>query len=264
MNAIEIKNLCFKYQNEQIINDLSINIPKNSFLAIAGPNGVGKSTLLNIICKILHPQKGTISILQKNIHEYTTTQLATKIAMVNQNSNSSFSFSVLQTVMMARTPYLKTLGFETENDRNIVLDALKAADVEKFADRNLHQLSSGEKQRVLIARALAQQTDIILLDEQTSFLDYKHQVRIYDLLKKLQIENNKTIITITHDINLALQYCDKILFLAPDKTYLTPEPQDALSDEYLMKVFNAKGFIGSAGSQKFFLPMGKLAKDHKS
>ena len=134
-----------------------------------------------------------------------------------------------QTVSMARTPYLGTFGFMGKTDRQIVNDALEATDTSQFATRALGSLSGGERQRVFIARALAQKTPLLLLDEPTSFLDLKHQVNTYDLLKAAQLEQDKTIIAVTHDINLAAQYCDVILLLGSDSKYRYGCTRDVLS-----------------------------------
>jgi iron complex transport system ATP-binding protein len=264
MNIIEVKNLSFSYSQTPLLSDLSFDVGSGSFLAIAGPNGVGKSTLLNLLCASIKAQAGSITLDRQSLESYTTETLAKQVAVVRQEFVPSFGFSVLETVLMARTPYYGRLGFENEGDRQIVRHALEATDTAEFASRQLAQISGGERQRVFIARALAQQTPILMLDEPTSFLDLRHQVRIYDLLKQMQIEQNKTIIAITHDINLAAQYCDQVLLLGGDGQCYTGSPADILSPSRVSKVFGVEGFSGHVEKGRFFLPLGKLARDYRT
>jgi iron complex transport system ATP-binding protein len=289
---IEVDNLSFGYTPQSmILKDISFNVKSGTFLAIAGPNGAGKSTLLNLMCGILKPSsglprarsRGTIRIDSKSIESYKTETLAKKVAVVRQDNIDVFGFSVIETVLMARTPYFNTVGFESKADRHIVNEALQATDTAQFALRPLGNLSGGERQRVFIARALAQNTPILLLDEPTSFLDLKHQVKIYDLLKSAQLEKGKTIIAVTHDINLAAQYCDEILLLKKhtisstelrnnkqacpepaervDQNYYIGKTKDIFTPEQVEKVFGVRTFAGTVGQEKFFIPLGKLAKD---
>lgn len=258
---IDVSDLSFRYSQTQVLHDLTFQVTSGSFLTIAGPNGAGKSTILNLLSGLLTQNSGTIQIDNAPIQTYSRRDLAKQIAVVRQEFVPVFGFSVAQTVMMARTPYYSSLGFESPTDRKLVKEALRATDTEQFAARLLAELSGGERQRVFIARALAQDTPILLLDEPTSFLDLKHQVGIYDLLKKMQLEKGKTIVTITHDINLAAQYSDETLLLANDGTYHVGSVESVLSLQQVEKVFAVRTFAGTIGQRKFFLPLGKFAKD---
>ena len=260
MSMIEVENLSFRYGRLEILRNLSFSVEPGRFLAIAGPNGAGKSTLLGLLCKSLKQNSGTIKVDSAKIKSYSTEQLARKVALVRQEFVPTFGFSVIETVMMARTPYFNQTGFETQADRDIVQDALEATETEQFASRQLGQISGGERQRVFIARAMAQDTPVLLLDEPTSFLDLRHQVQIYDLLKKMQLEKGKTIVAITHDINLAAQYCDEVLLLAGDTDYHTGVPEEVFTTERIESVFGITGFAGQLGTGKFFLPLGEFAK----
>ena len=263
-NIIEVENLSFSYTPQStVLTDISFEVMPGTFLAVAGPNGAGKSTLLNLLCGTLRAKSGTIRIDAAAIESYKAEALAKKVAVVRQEFVPVFGFSVMEMVLMARTPYFGQLGFESKADRQIVNEALKATDTIQFASRPLANLSGGERQRVFIARALAQNTDILLLDEPTSFLDLKHQVGIYDLLKKAQLEKGKTIVLVTQDINLAAQYADKILLLGVDSTYHIGKIKDVFLPEQIEKVFDIRIFTGKVGQEKFFLPLGKFAKDGK-
>ncbi len=262
MSAIlEIKDLSFGYSpSNMILKDLSFDVVPGTFLAIAGPNGVGKSTLLNLMCKALKPKSGTIWIDSKPIKSYDNRTLAAKVAVVRQEFVPVFGFSVAETVLMARTPYFGTMGFDSQADRQISEDALEATDTARFAARPLTSLSSGERQRVFIARALAQNSPILLLDEPTNFLDLKHQVGIYDLLKTTQLEKGKTIIAVTHDINLATQYCDEVLLLGTGFSYIKGKTEMVLVPEQIKKAFDVDVIAATSGQESFFIPMGKFAK----
>jgi len=261
---IKVENLSFGYTPQNtILKNLSFEVVPGAFVGIAGPNGAGKTTLLNLLCGLLSSDAGSIRIAAADIDSYSVKELARKAAVVASEFVPVFDFTVEETVMMGRTPYLGTFGFESEADRQIAVEALNATDTGHFASRPLGSLSSGERQRVFIARALAQNADILLLDEPTSFLDLKHQVGIYDLLKATQVEKGKTIVTVTHDINLAAQYCDKILLLGADGTYEYGCAGDIFSPEQIKKVFGVRVFVGKVGREKFFIPLGKFSKDSR-
>jgi len=261
---IEVENLSFGYTSEAaILKDMSFNVRPGTFVAIAGPNGAGKSTLLNLMCRALTPNSGTIRIDAAAIESFSTRALAAKVAVVRQELVPIFGFSVMETVLMARTPYYGPTGFESRADREVANDALEATDTARFAYRPLTSLSSGERQRVFIARALAQNSPIMLLDEPTNFLDLKHQVGIYDLLKTAQVEKGKTIVAVTHDINLATQYCDEILLLGAEGGYHIGKTEAVLSPDKIKEVFDVNVFAGMIGDGKFFIPLGKFAKDRR-
>jgi iron complex transport system ATP-binding protein len=276
MSIIEVSHLSFGYPEGprfaasrktetqvEVLRDLSFEVMPGTFLVIAGPNGTGKTTLLNLLCGSLVPKSGSIRIDAAAIESYSTEALAAKVAVVRQEFVPVFGFSVIEMVLMARTPYYGQMGFESKADRQIVNEALKATDTAQFASRTLASLSGGERQRVFIARALAQNTAILLLDEPTSFLDLKHQVGIYDLLKRMQLEKGKTIVAVTHDINLAAQYADVTLLLAADSSYQYGRARDVFSPEQIEKVFGVRVFSGKVGQEKFFIPLGKFAKDSR-
>jgi iron complex transport system ATP-binding protein len=262
---IEVENLCFAYKAQsEILKNISFGLEQGSFLSIAGPNGAGKTTLLNLLSGLLKPMSGSIKIDDAPLQSYSIKRLAKKIAVVRQEFVPVFEFSASQVVSMARTPYLGALAFETDADKEAVAEALEMTDTARFADRPLNHLSGGERQLIFIARALAQQTPILFLDEPTSFLDMKHQVGIYDLLKKMQIEKQKTIVAVTHDINLAAQYSDMTLLLAANGGYEFGPTRDVLTTERIENVFGVKTFSAQIGQSRFFFPLGKYVKDSRA
>ncbi|MFA5422827.1 MAG: ABC transporter ATP-binding protein [Phycisphaerae bacterium] len=257
---IEIENVSFAYAARPVLRNISFAVEQGEFLAVAGPNGSGKSTLLNLICGQLKPSNGQIRIDGADINSYSVKELARKIAVVRQEFVPAFDFTAAEIVAMARTPYMSAFGFESDADKKIINDALKATQTIQFAARPIGQLSGGERQRVFIARALAQQGPILLLDEPTNFLDFKHQVVIYDLLKETQRQSGKTIISVTHDINLAMQYCDKAVLLSEQK-YHIGSPDEVFTRQRIEEVFDVTAFEGAMEKGRFFMPLGKLAKD---
>ena len=259
MNTIlKIKNLGFSYKNQNVISNLSFEINSGSFVAIAGPNGSGKSTLLKLMCKILKPNKGNILFDDKNLSKFNTKELSQKIALVPQDFSAAFDFSVTQTVLMGRINKLGALGFAQPNDFKIVKQAIEATEISHLKDRSINELSGGERQRCFIARALAQETPVILLDEPTSFLDLKHQVGIYDLLKKMQLSEGKTIITVTHDINLATQYANNVLLMDNNHNCVFDKSLAVLTKENIERVY----FVDTVNFEKagihYFFPKSNL------
>ena len=258
---IRVKNLNFSYSEQPLLQSLCLEVRKGEFVSIAGPNGAGKTTLLNLLSGSLKVQSGTIEVDSQPIQNYSVRSLAQKIAVVRQEFVPIFDFTAAEIVSMARIPYSDTFGFESKSDKKIIKEAMEITETLQFASRALRNLSSGERQRVFIARAMAQDTPILLLDEPTSFLDIKHQVNIYDLLKSAQQEKGKTIIAITHDINLAAQYSDTVLLMSAEGNYQYGRTIEILVPPEIERVFGIRTFVGRVGEENFFLPLGKFAKD---
>jgi iron complex transport system ATP-binding protein len=257
--CIEIKNLHFSYKNRpQLLKGIDFHLERGSFMSIAGPNGTGKTTLLNLLSGLLKPVSGSITIDSIPLSSYSINRLAKKIAVVRQEFVPVFEFSARQVVAMARTPWLGAIAFETEADNQAIENALEITGTARFADRPLNQLSGGERQLVFIARALAQTSPILLLDEPTSFLDIKHQVDIYDLLKKMQLDKQKTIVAVSHDINLAAQYSNTVLLLEADGGYVFGPTREILSAQRIESVFGVKTFSAQINGSKFFFPLGSF------
>lgn len=267
--GVTVDRISFGYGKDScVLRDVTFSVKAGSFLAIAGPNGAGKTTLLKLLCGELEAQSGTITLDDTPIGALTVDQRARRMAVVRQLSTPAFGYTVAETVMMARTLYLGSGGFESRQDRSIVREALRATDTEILANRALVSLSGGERQRVYIARALAQQTALLLLDEPTSSLDLRHQVSIHELLKTAQKERQRTIISITHDINLAARYCDAILLLGgtaggqgphdrrQPSVYFMGTPDQVLSEERLEQVFGIKIACGIVAGRRVFTPLG--------
>lgn len=261
MSLVEIQNLSFAYAEQAVLRELSVSVQKNEFWAIVGPNGSGKSTFLSLLSGQLKPQTGSVQIDGQSVNTFSIRDLAAKLSLVRQEFIPAFGFSVRETVMMARFHRRKSTFFAEAGDVEAVEAALQATDTQEFADRPLGHLSGGERQRVFIARALAQETPILLLDEPTSHLDLKHQVRIFDLLKQMQCQQGKTILLVTHDINLACQYSDRVLLLSNEGKSFQGSSEEVLDVRHIEETFGVKGYQGRIRREKFFLPLGRFSKD---
>ena len=266
--AIQTEHVTFGYgRGRLVLRDVSLEVQAGTFLAVVGPNGAGKSTLINILAGLLKPQSGAVLLEGANLRSSRVQDIARRVAVVRQEFIPVFGFSVMETVLMARTLHYGRLGFESKADRELVRRALELTETSEFASRSLDSLSAGERQRVFIARGLAQNTPILLLDEPTSFLDLKHQVKIYDLLKSVQLEKSTTIVAITHDLNLATQYCDETLLLYPLSSQPAESPscrigktRDILTPEEIERAFDVRVFSTLVGDERFLVPLASRAR----
>jgi len=238
MSLLRIDNISFAYQNIPVVEGISLTINKGDFWAFIGPNGSGKTTLLKLMNGLLSPQKGRIYADGIPIHTMTRQQIAQFMAVVPQGFTPFSSFTVLDVVLMGRTPHLHNRSFENDNDMEIAEQAMKKTDTLSFAHRSMNHLSGGEVQRVLIARALAQVPQFLLLDEPTTFLDLRHQAEIMAILQKLNKEENVTIVVITHDINLASLYCTQIALFKNGKLKAMGNARDVITEKNMAEVYN--------------------------
>ncbi len=241
--AVHINNLGLSYGDKEILHDISLTVEAGEFFIIIGPNGSGKTSLLKTIVGINHQYTGNIAIMGKRLREYPRRNLARKIAVVPQQAPEDFPFVVRETVLMGRSPHLGLLEMERKEDHDIAQQAMEFTDIAHLADRYLDQISGGERQRVIIARAICQQTPIILLDEPTASLDPAHQIKIMDLMAKLQTEKQTTIIMVSHDLNLASFYGDRLLLLKEGKQVVTGSPHEVLTHKQLEQSYGCKMLV---------------------
>lgn len=235
---LKIEGLYFKYNNINILEDIHLEFNSGDFVGILGPNGCGKTTLLNNINRWLKPSKGSIYLDDMDLTRMSPKKLARHVATVTQDVTMDINFSVLEVVLMGRNPYLKNFEVETEKDVEIAKAAMEFADIWHLRDKPVNQLSGGERQRVLIARALTQQPRILLLDEPTSHLDINYQWEILELLKKMVAEKKLIVIIVMHDLNLASMFCDKIILLKDHKIYKMGYTRDVLTEQNIKDLFN--------------------------
>lgn len=239
---IEVTNLIFSYGRgtEPILKELNLRIMVGELVGLLGPNGSGKSTLLKLMSGILPPRSGKVSFHGKEISTIGRKEMARKVAVVPQESPIVFPFRVIEVVLMGRYPHLKGLTLEGKQDLEMVREAMELTDIRHLADRRITELSGGEKQRVIIARALVQQPELLLLDEPTTFLDIRHQMAIYDLLRGLNQREGLTIVGVMHDLNWAARYCRRLLLLKDGRVWCDGPPEKVLHPENIWEVFQAE------------------------
>ncbi|NIQ40179.1 MAG: ATP-binding cassette domain-containing protein [Proteobacteria bacterium] len=234
---IKTKDLSFRYNDGWILQDLAFSVEKGDFLGIVGPNGTGKTTLLKLLYRLVLPQKGQVLIGGKDLTLMTRKEISRKIAVVSQETQINFPFVALEIVLMGRSPHLKGLQFERKRDFDIATNAMELTDTLEVAHRPFNELSGGEKQRIFIARAVAQETDLILLDEPTANLDIRHQVQFYNLMTTLNTEKSITIVTVSHEINLASEFCKNILLLNEGSVFALGKPGDVITKKNIEAVY---------------------------
>lgn len=228
---LSLRGVSFVYSGANVLDGIDLDVRAGERLAILGPNGAGKSTMLRLLVGTLTPDAGQVLLDGADLASLRGADRARRLAFVPQESRVAFDFTVLEIVLMGRSPRLGLLGIEGAKDLEVARRALDFTDAGALADRPISQLSSGERQRVLLARALAQEPDTILLDEPTAFLDLGHQVRIHRLLAGLHRERGTTVVFVSHDLNLAARYADRIVLIAggrilqdgPPARVLTPD-----------------------------------------
>ncbi len=254
--SLQIKNLSFGYKkNQMILNNINLEIKQGEILGILGPNGTGKTTFIKCINNIHKPNEGRILYDGNNIMNLSQLNIAKIIAYVPQYTNNFFPMNVIDTVMMGRMPYVKK--DYSDEDKEIVFSIIKKMNLEKFAFRNIKEMSGGERQRVFIARAMAQQPKIIILDEPTSSLDLYNQLFILHTITKLAKENNITIIMTIHDLNLASMFCDNILMLKDAHIFAHGKPEGILTAENIYEMYKVRTEITTPENYKHI----RLLKD---
>ena len=237
---IKIENVSLSYDKRTVLEDISLNLKEKSFIGIIGKNGTGKSTLLKSVVGLLKPVKGNIFVDDKNVYDMKKNVLAKKISFMPQTMQFDFSFNVKDFIMFGRYPYTNMFKLASAEDFKIVEDVMKLTETSEFAERNINELSGGERQKVLLVQTLVQQTDIVALDEPTSHLDIGSQATIFKLLKMLNEKYNKTIITTVHDLNLAGEFCSDIVFLDDKKVINFGPAEKVLNYKDIEKVYDVK------------------------
>lgn len=219
--------------NKEILKGINIDVKNKEFLGIIGPNGSGKSTFLKCIYRILKPSEGKILFNGKNIDELSFRQTALDLAVVAQHNFYNFDFKVLDVVLMGRSPHKKILERDNEIDYKIARNTLEKVGLKDFVERNFTTLSGGEQQRVILARALTQETECLVLDEPTNHLDIKYQLQIMDIVKSL----NLTVIAAIHDLNIAAMYCDRLVALKDGQIVGAGKPKDLLTEKFIKDLY---------------------------
>lgn len=235
--SLNVNDLKFSYSKKEILKGISFKADRGEVIGILGQNGCGKTTLLRCINASLTPKSGNVMLDGEDVKSLSKKEIARKMAFVTQTTNITFPFTVYETVMMGRYPRIGFTDGETDNDISIVYDAMKDTGTLQFADRCINELSGGERRRVLIARALTQEPEILLLDEPTLHLDINHQFDLMELINKLAKEKKLLILIVTHDIVLASRYCDKMILVENGKIHQMGKTADVASPGNFREIF---------------------------
>ncbi|GMV52057.1 MAG: ABC transporter ATP-binding protein [Nitrospira sp.] len=253
--AYEVCGLEFGYDQGRgrigrlVLQDVALQVESGTMLGIVGPNGSGKTSLLRLLAKLAVPQQGTIRLFGRPLTEWSQEEAARHLAFVAQDQAQPFPFTVAETVLMGRFPHRRRsrwdlgFGWENQEDRAAATHAMATLDIAHLASRLITELSGGERQRTMIARALAQTTEVLLLDEPTAFLDLQHQLDICTVLRRLCDRLGLTVVIVSHDLNLASQYCDRIVMLRDGRVWAQGLPQEVFTVETLRGVYGCEVLI---------------------
>lgn len=236
---LKTENICVNIDKKNIVNNFSVDIGHTEFVGIIGPNGCGKSTFLKTIYRNILPKSGAIFLDEKDIMKMSIKDSAKQMAALPQESPINFDFKVEEIVMMGRAPYKTLFQGDSREDLDIVLNSLKKVGMDKAWGKSFFSLSGGEKQRVLIGRALAQRANFLILDEPTNHLDIKYQLQIMDIIKSL----NLTVFAALHDLNIAAKYCDKLYVVKDGNLFCYGTPEDLLTPQMLKEVFGVEAEV---------------------
>lgn len=237
---LNLKSVCFSYNGEKVLDSVSLDVNAREFLGIIGPNGAGKSTLLRIMSNILHPSEGEVFFDHRKIETMTVKEIARNIAVLPAETLFSYDFTVLEIVKMGRAPHLNFWSDGGEQDLKIVRGSLEAVGIQHLSQRNIHSLSSGEKQRVFLAQAMTQQPKVLLLDEPTVHLDIQHQIQILKLLKVWNQTGKLTVVLISHDLNLASQFCGRLVLFNHGSIVSDGTPKEVITEKNIQLVYGIK------------------------
>ena len=246
MEAISVKNLSVSYENNSIIENLDLSIPKGKITIIIGANGCGKSTLLKTISRINKPKNGDIFINNKNIKNVKEKDIAKEVAFLPQGPVCPSGLTVRQLVAYGRFPHQKMIGGLNSHDKDVIEWAIKETGLSEFADREVENLSGGQRQRAWIAMTLAQETEIIMLDEPTTYLDMSYQLEVLEVLQKLNKEKNITVVIVLHELNNACRFADNIVGLKKGKIICEGKPIDVINKETLKKIYGIDASLVSS------------------
>ena len=268
MATLNVNGIECRYGSIKILSNINMDIKPGCFIGILGPNGSGKTTLLRSISRVLKPHCGSILIDKEDIYSLKPKQVAQKMAVVPQYNDVGFNFSAMDVVLMGRNPHLGDFQMESPKDVEIAKNAMELTNTWILADRPINELSGGEAQRVIIARALAQEPKILLLDEPMSHLDIINQIELMDLVKTLCTKNSIAVLAVIHDLNMASRYCDSILLIKEGTIFALGPVKEVMTPENILNVFGVDSIIrkNPVTNSPYVIPLSpkKLSKDKNS
>jgi iron complex transport system ATP-binding protein len=244
-------------KHARVLDGVSFDVRAGEVFGILGPNGSGKSTLLKIAAALLRPLAGCARLRDRDVGRIPRRALAREVSYLAQETPLDFSYRVSEIVLLGRTPHLGFMGFPGARDVEIAERALADADASTLADRRIHELSGGERQRVFVAKALAQEPQLLLLDEPTTHLDLHHQIALLDLLSR-RSRGGLTVVAVLHDLNLAAQYCDRVALLCGGRLEAVGTVPEVMTYAHVRRVFDVEPYVGvnEMNGARFLIPMG--------
>jgi len=257
-SVFQLRDLRFGYTAVPVLQGISTEIHPGEFVTLIGPNGAGKSTLLKILAGIIRGYSGSVHFSGKALSRWSPRELAKRIAFVPQETYMVFPFTAVEIVMMGRLPHRTGLVFDSPRDVEWAREAMALTDTAGLASKVFNELSGGERQRVVLASALAQNPDILLLDEPTVYLDLKHQLQFYDILERLNAERGMTIVSVTHDVNLAARYARRMIALRAGIFAADGSPSEVLTPQHLYDIFEITAAVLERpdGRGSYIIPTG--------
>jgi iron complex transport system ATP-binding protein len=249
---LDIKDVVFAYSSTSTLDNICLELGSSEVLGIVGPNGAGKSTLIRCINNILKPQRGCIRLDGREIRKMSRIEIARRIGYVPQSAVQTFPTTVFDTILMGRRPHASWHSSEQDVDK--VVEILELLEITDLAMRNFNELSGGEQQRVLLARALVQEVDVLLLDEPTSNLDIKHQLEVMDTITHLVQEQEISVIMVIHDLNLASKYADRVVMLNGGRIFAAGDPASAFTPENILRVYGVEVLVKNENGIPYIVP----------
>lgn len=240
---IEVDSLSKRFDNQSVLEEISFSVKRGECLGIIGPNGSGKSTLLKLLSGVESTSAGKIEIRGKQIEQYTRKDLAKWLAVLQQESLPSIGFTVREVIEMGRFPFQNWLGEETTDVERLIDAILDKMGLNELSDRHLENLSGGERQRVALGKTMAQQPKLLMLDEPTTYLDIGHQILLMDRIREWQLEDDLTVISVLHDLNLAALYCDRLLLLHNGRVVAIGSPEDIIRTDLIEEVYGTSPIV---------------------
>ncbi len=239
MISLQIQQVYFSYLNGLVLHGINLSVKAGEMVGLLGPNGSGKTTLIKLASGVLKPDQGEIRLDSSSLSQLSRKSIARSVAVVPQQFHIPFAFTTSEVVMLGRIPFIKALAGETATDRQAVTTAMELVGISQLAQRRFDELSGGERQKVILAMALAQQPRLLLLDEPTVHLDISHQVEILERVRSLNVEQGLTVIAAMHDLNLASLYFDRLILLKEGRVSVEGTPAQVLTEDRIKEVFSA-------------------------
>ena len=250
---LRVKNVEFGYNSTLVLEGISMDLDRSEIIGIVGPNGAGKSTLIRCIDRILTPGGGTILLDETDISTLSRMEIARKMGYVPQTTTRVFPATVFDTVLMGRRPHLGWKSSDADVDK--VLEILELLGIMEFAMRDFNEISGGQQQKVLIARALAQEADILLLDEPTSNLDIRHQLEVMEIMTNIVHKKGISAVMAIHDLNLASRYTSRILMMNGGRIFAAGDPESVLTEENIRRAYGVEALVKSDGERPYIIPV---------